>query len=63
MDKSEFFEEQVRKFRDYAKRLRNRDLASLFDNWAESKDFSEQNRQAIFAKFLSQFVYKNKTNG
>jgi len=37
-DKKEFFKEQAEKFRDYASKFPDRDLLSIFDEWAESKD-------------------------
>jgi hypothetical protein len=38
MDKSEFYKEQALKFRDYAGKYPERELLSLFEEWAESKD-------------------------
>ena len=55
-DKREFYKEQAEKFRAYLSKSPGRDLVSLFDEWVESKDFSDEDRQAIFAKFLSQFA-------
>lgn len=57
-DKKEFYKEQAEKFRDYASKFPERDLLSLFDEWAKSKDFSDEDRQAIFAKFLSRLARK-----
>ena len=58
MDKSEFYTEQALKFRDYTEKNPDRDLVSLFDEWVEPKAFSDEDRQAIFAKFLSQLAKK-----
>ncbi len=35
---SNFYQLQAEAFRDYAKRVPDRDLLVLFDEWAESKD-------------------------
>ena len=59
MDKKSFYKERAGKFRDYAEKNPDRDLVSLFDEWVEPKAFSDEDRQAIFAKFLSQLA-KNK---
>ena len=58
MPKKEFYAEQAEKFRDYLSKFPERDLLSLFEEWAESKDFSDEDRQAIFAKFFSEFAKK-----
>ncbi|MFH1014689.1 MAG: hypothetical protein V1762_02000 [Nitrospirota bacterium] len=57
MDKKSFYREQAEKFRDFADKNPDRDLLSLFDEWAESKGFSDEDREAVFAKYLSHFVY------
>lgn len=57
-DKKEFFKEQAEKFWDFSTKFPDRDLLSLFEEWAESKDFSDEDRQNIFAKFLSHFAKK-----
>lgn len=48
MDRSEFYKEQALKFRDYAGKNPDRDLVSLFDEWADSKDFSEEDKKEIW---------------
>ncbi len=48
MDKSEFHREQAEKFRDYAKRSRIRNFLSLFEQWADSKDFTDEDRREIW---------------
>jgi len=58
MDKESFYREQAEKFRDYASKFLDRNLLSVFDEWAESKDFSDEDRQNIFAKFLLHFAKK-----
>lgn len=55
MDKENFYREQAEKFRDYASKLPNRDLFSLFEEWAESKDFCDDDKQEIWG-----FVRKSK---
>jgi|GEM_PF-2055594 len=53
MNKKEFYREQAEKFRDYASKFPERDLLSLFEEWAESKDFSDEDMDAIFREFIS----------
>ena len=48
MNKPEFYTEQAGKFRDYAKRMPNRDLSSLFEQWAGSKDLSDEDKKEIW---------------
>jgi len=48
MDKESFYREQTEKFRDYASKFPDRNLLSVFEEWAESKDFSDEDRQAIW---------------
>ena len=48
MDKESFYGEQAEKFRDYANKFPDRNLLSVFEEWAESKDFSDEDRQAIW---------------
>jgi len=48
MDKESFYREQAEKFRDYASKFPDRNLLSVFEEWAESKDFSDEDRQAIW---------------
>lgn len=56
MDRKPFYKEQADKFRDFRDKNPQRDLLSLFDEWAESKDFTDEDRQNIFARFLSHFA-------
>lgn len=60
MDKKQFYKEQAEKFRDYASKFPDRDLLSLFEEWYESKDFNDKDREGIFARFLSQLAMKNQ---
>jgi hypothetical protein len=48
MDNSKFHKEQAEKFRDYASKSPERDLLSLFEKWAESKDFSDDDKHGIW---------------
>ena len=63
MDKHSFYKEQAEKFWDFAEKNPKRDLLSLFEDWCESRYFSDEDRQVIFAKFLSRlaskFLYMN----
>ncbi len=47
MNKQSFYKEQAEKFSDYADKNPSRDLLSLFDEWAESKDFSDEDKRKI----------------
>jgi hypothetical protein len=38
INEKEFYKEQAEKFRDYASKFPERELFSLFEEWAESKD-------------------------
>lgn len=38
MDRKSFYKEQAEKFRDFADKNPDKDLFSLFEEWAESKD-------------------------
>ena len=53
MDKKSFYREQAEKFKDFADKNPDRDLLSLFEEWAESKDFSDDDKEAIFKEFIS----------
>jgi len=59
MNMKPFYKEQAEKFRDYANKSPDRGLLSLFDEWAESKDFSDEDRQGIFAQVII-LLPKNK---
>ena len=48
MDKKNFYREQAEQFRDYASKLPDRDLLSLFDEWAESKDIYGEDKHEIW---------------
>jgi len=49
----QFHLEQAQKFRDFTSKFPDRDLLSLFEEWAESKDFSEEDKKGIFQEFVS----------
>lgn len=59
MNKKPFYREQAEKFLDFAKKSQDRDLLSLFEEWVESKDFSDEDRQRIFAQVIL-LLPKNK---
>ena len=59
MEKKSFYREQAEKFLDFAKKSPDRDLLSLFDEWSESKDFSDEDRQRTFAQVII-LLPKNK---
>lgn len=48
MDKRSFYQQQSEAFRDFASKSPEKDLLSLFNRWAFSKDFSEDDRHAIW---------------
>ena len=48
MDKRSFYHEQAQAFRDFAAKSPEKDLLSLFNRWAFSKGFSEDDRHAIW---------------
>lgn len=48
MDKKSFYKEQAEKFRDFADKNPDRDLFSLFEEWAESKDIYDIDRHEIW---------------
>ncbi len=48
MDKKSFYKEQSEKFRDFADKNPNKDLFSLFEEWAESKDIYDIERHEIW---------------
>lgn len=50
MSKKSFYKEQAEKFRDFADKNPGRELLSLFAEWADSKDFSNKDKKAIFAE-------------
>lgn len=60
MDKRHFYREQAEQFRDYAGKFPDRDLLSLFGEWAKSKDFSDEDKEFIFKKFIELFPKRNK---
>ncbi len=47
-DKKEFYKEQAEKFRDYADKNPQRELFSLFNEWADSKDIYGIDRHEIW---------------
>ena len=48
-----FIREQAEKFRDYESKFPDRDLLSLFDEWADSKDFSDKDREEILKEIIA----------
>lgn len=60
MDGKSFYREQAEKFRDFADKNPDRDLLSVFEEWVESKDFSDENKEFIFKEFVELFPKKNK---
>ena len=48
MNKMVFYKEKAFLFKEYADRHPDRGLLSLFDEWTESKDFSDEDKAEIF---------------
>jgi len=48
MQKREFYKIQAEAFRDYSSKYSNRDLLSVFNEWAESKDIHGIDKQEIW---------------
>jgi len=48
MNKKPFYREQAEKFRDYAGKYPERELLSLFEEWAESKDIEGKDKHYIW---------------
>lgn len=48
MDKKSFYREQAEKFREFSNKFPNRELLSLFEEWSESKDFSDEDKKEIW---------------
>jgi hypothetical protein len=46
-DKKEFYKEQAEKFGIYADKNPQRERLSVFNEWCESKDFSEEDKREI----------------
>jgi len=46
-DKKEFYKEQAEKFGIFADKNPQRERLSVFNEWAESKDFSEEDKREI----------------
>ena len=55
MNKKKFYKEQASGFMDYAAKFIDEDLDSLFNKWAESKDFSDEDKEAIFDNVIFLF--------
>jgi len=53
MTTKSFIREQAEKFRDYESKFPDRDLLSLFDEWADSKDFSDNDREEILKEVIA----------
>ena len=47
MDKKSFYREQAEKFRDYLDKNPQRERLSVFNEWCESKDFSDEDKKEI----------------
>jgi len=47
MDKQSFYREQAEQFKGYFAKFPDRDLLSVFNEWCESKDFSEEDKREI----------------
>ncbi|MDP1854205.1 MAG: hypothetical protein Q8L26_08415 [Candidatus Omnitrophota bacterium] len=60
MDKKNFHREQAEKFLIRAGKFHGRDFLSLFEEWAESKDFSEEDKEFIFKEFVELSPKKNQ---
>ena len=58
MDKEEFYRMQAESFRDYAGKNPSRDLLSLFNEWAESKDIYGADKHMIWK--IARHYRKNK---
>jgi hypothetical protein len=52
MDKQSFYREQAEKFRIFADKNPQRDRLSVFNEWCESKDFSDEDKREILEGFL-----------
>lgn len=48
MNKKSFYREQAEKFKGYSEKFPERDLLSLFEEWAESKDFCDEDKHGIW---------------
>lgn len=48
MNRKPFYKEQAEKFRDFADKNPGRELLSLFEEWADSKEFSDKDKKAIY---------------
>lgn len=46
--KRQFYKEQSEKFWDFRRKFHSGDLLSIFEKWADSKDFSEEDKQGIW---------------
>ena len=52
-----FYKIQAKAFKNYFNKFSNRDIVSVFNEWAESKDFVDSDRQRIWG------IVKNQENG
>lgn len=59
MDKKSFYREQAESFRDYAGKSPERDLLSVFEEWAESKGIQGKDRHYIW-KIARSFRHNGK---
>ena len=48
MKRKEFYKIQADSFRDYSSKYSNREVLSVFNEWAESKDICCKDRQEIW---------------
>ena len=48
MNKKAFYKIQAEAFKDYFNKFSDRDLLSVFDEWAEGKDFVDSDKQGIW---------------
>jgi len=64
IDKKSFYREQTEKFWDFRRKFRNGDLLSIFEKWAESKDFDAIDKGKIwrFVKYLRALDMNKNSN-
>lgn len=63
MDKKQFYKEQADKFRDYSSKFPDRDLLSIFEEWAESKDIYGKDKHEIWRIVRKMQPFKTMTIG
>jgi len=60
MDKKNFYREQAYEFKDYFRKIKGNPIGGLlpvFNEWVETKDFSEADKHAILRK-ASSLIYR-----